>query len=221
MMGGWEWWLRSDSGLLARVLIGIGLFAILAIIDLSRRGRQSTRWREYVFLALAAAVAMGYGALNDRIASDISWEYFYYGKGLDQRLGPRVPPERSALHREAVRLGLKATWTAGLVAGVALLIANNPRPGRRQLRYRTLASLLFAVVLTAAAFAAVGAFLGRYELLTWTNSDLRALVREDLFRPRQFLTVYGQNLGGYAGGLLGTAAAAVWIVRTRRSTANL
>lgn len=216
MIPSWEWWVGTDAGLFARVAIGVAFFACLATIDVLRRGRQATRWREYAFLALAAAAAMGYGALNDRIASDISWEYFYYGKGLDQRLGPQTPPDPRALHREAVRVGLKATWTAGLVAGAVLLIANNPRPSRPRLPYRTLVGLLFAVVISASAFAFLGALLGRIGWLTWTNPGLGALVRDDLFRPRRFLTVYRQNLGGYVGGLIGTAWAAMRLVRLRR-----
>src|SRR5437588_2402516 len=105
MPAGWEWWLKTDAGLLTRVAIGAGIFAALAIIDLLRRGREATRWKEYLFLTLAAATALAYGAANDRIAADISWEYFYYGKGLSERLGPHAPPQAAALRREAVLLG--------------------------------------------------------------------------------------------------------------------
>ena len=41
----------------------------------------------------------------------------------------KTPPEPLRLHWEAAKVGFKATWTAGLVAGVLVLIANNPRKG--------------------------------------------------------------------------------------------
>ena len=70
-----NWWLNSDSGLLARIGIGAAIFLTLAIVDLIRRGRRATRWREYLFLLAAAAYPVAHGVINDRIASSISWEY--------------------------------------------------------------------------------------------------------------------------------------------------
>jgi len=45
---------------------------------------------------------------------------------------------------------------------------------------------------------------GRSGWLTWTNPDVAAIAKENLFRPTQFMTVYGMNMGGYVGGILGT-----------------
>lgn len=213
---GWDWWLNSDAGLAARISIGLSIFLALAAWDLARRGRAATRWREYLFLAAVVAAAMAYGAASDRIASDISWEYFYYGKGLDQRLGPRVPPDAAALHREACKIGLKATWSAGLIVGVVLLVANNPGRGRPQLPYTQLLLLLPVVLLATAVGAALGGWVGAHGWLAWTSRDLRMLARDDLFRPQRFMCVYGINLGSYAGGLLATAASVLWIIRRRR-----
>src|SRR5579859_1599925 len=148
-MPGWDWWLRTDAGLLTRVAIGCSIFAMLAIIDFARHGRRATRWREYLFLVLAVAMAMIYGTANDAVASQISWEYFYYGKGLSDQLGPQVPPDPVALRSAAIGVGLRATWSAGLIVGVALLIANNPRRGRSRLNYRTLVIVLLLVLATA------------------------------------------------------------------------
>lgn len=211
----WNWWAHTDSGLLARVAIGAMFFVFLATVDLLRRGRKATRWREYLFLLACAAAAMGYGWVNDRIASSISWEYFYYGKGLDQRLGSRVPPDMRALQWEACKIGLKATWSVGLVVGVALLIANNPRKGRPQLPWTELGRMVVVVFVTCALFAAVGAGMGSRGLLNWTSHDISALWRDDLFRPRQFSTAYGMNLGGYVGGVVGTILVTARIVRRR------
>jgi hypothetical protein len=212
----WDWWLKTDAGLLTRVAIGCSIFAALAAIDLARHGRSATRWREYVFLLLGVALAMTYGAINDAIASRISWEYFYYGKGLSDRLGPQIPPDATALRNAAIGIGLRATWSAGLIAGVALLIANNPRPGNSRLAYGTLSRLLLLILACAALCAALGAVAGRAGALTGTDPDIAAMARENLFRPDRFLTVYGMNLGGYAGGILATASAVTWISRKRK-----
>src|SRR5690242_9831290 len=118
-MHGWDWWVKSDEGLATRVAIGCSIFVVLALVDFARNGRRAARWREYLFLVFAVALAMGYGAVNDAVASRISWEYFYYGKGLSDQLGPRVPPDPAALRWAAVGVGLRATWSAGLIAGVA------------------------------------------------------------------------------------------------------
>src|SRR5947209_8779648 len=131
-----RWWLTSDAAMGIRVTIGVAIFAILAVTDYRRRRSAATRWREYLFLCGAVAVALFYGVINDRITSSISWEYFYYGKGLDERLGPQTPPARAALHREACKIAAKASWSAGLIVGVLLLLANNPRNARPQLSYR-------------------------------------------------------------------------------------
>jgi hypothetical protein len=210
-----NWWLHSDSGLLARIGIGAAIFVLLAVVDLVRRCRRATRWREYLFLLAACALGMAYGVINDRIASSISWEYFYYGKGLDEQLGPRVPPDPAALRWAACKVGLKATWTVGLVVGVVLLLANNPRPGRPQLQYRTLLQILPIIFLVAACFAVAGGVIGGCGWLAWTSSDLRGLLRDNLFRPHRFLAVHGMNLGGYVGGAIATLIAAVRIRRRR------
>jgi hypothetical protein len=215
-MPNWDWWLKTDAGLLTRVAVGCSIFAGLAIIDVVRNGRGATRWREYLFLIGAVALAMAYGAVNDAVASRISWEYFYYGKGLSERLGTQVPPDPGALRLAAIGVGLRATWSAGLIAGVALLIANNPKADRRRVSYGTLAVLPGVVFATAGVFAVVGGVAGRAGLLAWSNPDIAGIVKENLFRPAQFMTVYGMNMGGYAGGIVGTVGCVSWIVRRRK-----
>lgn len=216
MPSSWQWWLKSDAGLLARVLIGIAIFTAFAVVDLCRHGRQAHRWREYLFLLVAVAAAMAYGIINDVITSSISWEYFYFGKGLDETLGQQVPPNMPALRWQAALIGLKATWTAGLIIGVALLIANNPRPNRPQLPYRSLYRLLPLVILATAAFAAITGFAGYRGWLVGLSSDMQSIATDPLFRPAPFMCVWGIHLGGYAGGAIATAAAVIWILRARR-----
>jgi hypothetical protein len=214
-MGGAEWWLKSDAGLIARIAIGATIFIAMAIVDLIQHGRDATRWREYLFLLVAVAMAMAYGAINDFIASSISWEYWYFGKGLDQRLGTRIPPDQAALQWEACKVGLKATWSAGLIIGVALLIANNPRRNLPRLSYRKLFELLPMILLGSAVGAALGAWAGHAGWLTWISHDLLMLWHDNLFRPARFNCVYGMNLGGYVGGIVATIIAIVQVMRRR------
>jgi hypothetical protein len=216
-MADWDWWLNSDGGLLARVGIGSSIFVILGAIDLYRNGRKATRWREYCFLLLAVGLAMAYGAINDTVASHISWEYFFYGKGLSQQLGPGVPSDLGVVRNAAVKVGLKATWSAGLIIGVALLIANNPRRNQVRLGYRAMALLLVFILIAAAIGAGIGAIAGGRGLLAWSNPDIAAIARDDLFRPTRFMAVYGINMGGYVGGILGTACCITWMSRKRRA----
>jgi hypothetical protein len=216
-----NWWLKSDAGLLARVGIGAAIFAALAAWDLIHKGRKATRWREYLFLAAAAGAAMLYGLINDWFAAGISWEYFYFGKGLDALLSPQVPHDGAVFRWEACKIGLKATWSAGLIIGVALLIANNPRANRRQLPYRDLLMLIPFILIATALFAIIGAWAGSHDWLTWTSRELQLIVHDDLFRPYRFMTVYGMNLGAYVGGILGTVGAVIYVRRRRKSNGDV
>src|ERR1700744_4744308 len=85
-MSRWSWWMSSDGGLIARIAIGVAIFLVLATVDLHRNGRRATRWRESLFLLTAPVFATLYGMINDAIAVRISYEYFYYGKGLYQQM---------------------------------------------------------------------------------------------------------------------------------------
>ena len=125
----WTWFTKTDAGLITRIAIGVSIFTALALADYVRNRHRATRWREYTILLIAVAGAIVYGVINDQLTSSISWEYFYYGKGLSQTLGRHVPPNPAAMSWAAIKVGMKASWTAGAIIGVVLLIANNPRPG--------------------------------------------------------------------------------------------
>ncbi len=181
-----------------------------------RHGRAATRWREYAFLLLCVIVAIGYGIANDQMTSRISWEYFYYGKELGPILGPKTPPDMTALHWQAVRIGAEATWAAGLIAGVAMLLANNPRPDRPQLSFLRLALCLPSFIAIAAAMGIVFGAVGACGWLNWISEDFGALFKANLWRPTHFMAVFGVHLGGYIGGLMGIAYNVVRITRTRK-----
>lgn len=209
------WLLDSTAGLFTRLALGSVVFSILAIVDLRKNGRSARRWREYVFLVACVFLALLYGAVNDQLTVGISWEYFYYGKDLMSQLGPQIPPASLPLRIAAAEVGLKATWSAGLLLGVILLFANNPSTALKPLPHRRLFAripLLFSVtVISAILFGA----LGHLGLLTRCNADFPLLVKDDLWRPHRFMTVYGIHLGGYIGGLAGTILA-VFSIRNER-----
>jgi membrane associated rhomboid family serine protease len=214
-----RWLIHTDSGLLLRIAVGVAVLAVLAIADWKRSGRAATHWREYGVLLAAAAAAILYGIINDQITCSISWEYFYYGKALEAVLGPATPPNPIALHLEAAKVGAEATWSTGLIFGVVLLLANNPRPGLPQLRNRELLRLLPLIVLVTAVTGAALGICGYQGWLTGFDSDFGDMVRADVFHPRRFMCAWGVHLGGYAGGALGTVIAALrvtWLRQKRR-----
>jgi hypothetical protein len=213
----WHWLLHTPAGLATRLSVGLSIFLLLAIVDLRRHGRAATRWREYAFLCCTVAIAMAYGIANDQITSRISWEYYAYGKGLAPVLGYRIPPEPAQLSWEAAKVGMQATWSVGLLIGVACLIANNPRNDRPRLSYRQLLARVPWMVLIAAITAVAFGWVGYRGWLAMVSDDFREMVRQDQFRPARFMAVYGVHLGGYVGGAVGMLVMVASILRARRA----
>jgi hypothetical protein len=211
-----EWLIRSREGLIARIAAGAFIFLCLALWDLKKHGREARRWKEYAFLVLCVVVAMIYGILNDLVTSSISWEYFYYGKELENALGPAIPPDRAAMRWEAAKIGMMATWSVGLLLGAALLIANNPRQDRPSLAPSRLLSLLPVVLLITITCGAIFGLLGWFGALNWLSNDFVEMWKADMFRPPHFTAAWGAHLGGYIGGLIGGMWAVWRIIRERR-----
>jgi hypothetical protein len=212
-MNFWNWITHSNTSLFIRIALGILIFTALALVDYARHRQNATRWREYTLLLLAVAGAICYGVVNDQITSAISWEYFYYGKGLEEQLGPQTPPAALPLHLAAALVGIKATWSAGLLIGVALLLANNPSKRLPRLRNRDLLTLIPLVFLVTACVGAIGGYLGYLGLPARFSDDFDQMLRHDEWRPHRFMAVYGVHLGGYLGAALATTLA---VLRTRQ-----
>jgi hypothetical protein len=208
-----KWLIHTDSGLLARILIGSAIFVVLAAVDLQQHGKSATRWREYGVLSLAVLAALVYGAINDQLTVTISPEYFLYGKELSKSLGDNPPMPQ--LRWEAAKVGLKATWSAGLIFGVALLLANNPYRSLPRLRNRQLILYLPMILLSAATFAVVGGWLGYHGYLTQLDSDFQDMLSANLYRPMRFMCTWGVHLGAYVGGLAGTIMAILLVIHRR------
>lgn len=193
----WGWLWASDEGLLWRIGVGVALLAGLLVVDLIRKGRQSQRLREYAVLLAATAGAMAFGVVNDMVTVTISPEYFLAHEGLSWDW----PGDVRLL---AAGVALKASWTAGLAVGVAMLLANNPsrRLGRLPTR-RLYGRLLYPLAAAAALATACGA--AGY-LAARSGADSLA----------GFRCVQLAHLGAYAGAVAGLAAAVVSIRRARR-----
>ena len=198
-----------------RLVIGGSFFAVMAIVDLARNGQAARRWREYLFLIFSVAVAILYGIANDQLTVTISPEYFAYGKGLADKLGPHFDRDPLRFRWEAAKVGIQATWAVGLLIGVSLLLANNSKPDRPTVSDRFLVGRLPRVIVVTIVCATLLGFAGYRGMLAWVIDDFAEMLRRDQFRPRRFMAVYGIHLGGYIGGLLGTIIA-VLQVRGRR-----
>lgn len=210
-----NWLLHSTAGTVTRIVIGCCILLTLMIVDLARNRSRATRWREYAFLLICVAAAIAYGVINDQITSAISWEYFYYGKDLAKVLGEQTPPDRAAMRWQAAKIGAMATWSVGLLLGVAILIANNPRRDRPQLSFKCLLKLLVPVVGITIVFAIAFGVLGWFGWLNRISEDFRDMWRADIFRPKHFTAAYGAHLGGYVGGLIAGAMAVVHVLHLR------
>jgi hypothetical protein len=216
-----HWLLHTSAGLFLRIAIGVGIFATLALLDYRRNGPAATRWREYAVLLAAVAAALLYGIINDQITVTISWEYFYYGKELSKQLGPAIPPDALALRWAAAKVGMMATWSAGLIFGVALLLSNNPSRSLPRLPYARLVWVGLPTMLgTAATCGIIGGLLGYRGALARLSPDFLDMVRANIFRPSHFMATWGVHLGGYVGGLLGTVIAMGLVLHQRRLLRN-
>ncbi|MCC6424232.1 MAG: hypothetical protein IT447_12205 [Phycisphaerales bacterium] len=212
----WHWLVETDGGLMARIGVGAAILGVLAGVEIRNKGlRQSKRWREYLFLLTIVAAALVYGVINDLLTSRISWEYFYYGKGVAEVLGPPVPPLAGALAWEAAKVGMRATWTAGLIIGVVLLVANNPSRRWPSLSYGRLIAMAGLVFVITAITAAILGWVGSTGWFTHWSGDFAEMVRNNEMRPMRFMTVFGIHLGGYVGALIGMVMAVVLILRRR------
>ena len=213
----WSWLVWSDAGLLLRIAAVATILGTVAWWDWRRKGAQARRWREYLFLLMAIVVTIAFAASLDQVTVTISWEYFYFGKELYEVLGPQSPPSMMPLRLQAALVGAKAALAPGLLIGVGLLFANNPRKKWREAPWPRLYRALAMPLFLAATCAAIGGVAGYAGWLTWTAEDFREMAAEGLMRPRHFMATWGAHLGAYVGGALGAILALVGVLRWRRA----
>lgn len=209
----WDWLVHSDMGLMLRVGAGVAIFTVFAFVEYRRRGRSARRWKEYLFLIYCTLAMMIFGVINDQVTVSVSWEYFVYGKEFPGAEAGR--PDEWTLRVWACEIGLKATWTAGLILGAILLICNNPARRDPIIPMRSMLGLVWAIFIPAAVLAAILGIAGYFGAWKDLTDDFRYLWSENLLRPRTFMAVWGMHLGAYIGGFLGSTGLAGWILKKR------
>ena len=204
--GWWHWLWLTGGGLAVRIAAGGSLLAGFLIVDLLRCGRQSRRLREYAFLLVGLAGAMAYGLANDMVTVTISPEYFIaHEKLTDDTVNVRAV---------AAVVGLKATWSIGLVLAAALLFANSVRRGWPPLPFRRLYARLLYVAVAAAGAAALGGAAAYSRLFDpWLGISGSSGVRA-------VMCVYCAHTGAYAGGAIAGVWSVVSVVLGRRKLAH-
>jgi hypothetical protein len=199
----------DDPTLFWRVAAGIGIFLVLGILDWRRHPHNPTRVREYTFLLSVTILAMLYGVVHDLMTYTLSPNYYIFGKGITSAA--------EGFSLDVVWLALGATWTAGLIGAVALLLANNPSRWLPQLPYRRLVrfvSLPLGVSFTAEVLVGLAAFLCAPAVRTYFDLPSASSLIDD-----RFLLVAGMHWGAYGGGILGVVMACLMIRRARRRLA--
>ena len=194
-----------------RIAAGVTFFLVLAIRDWILHPNDPRRVKEYLLLVFAMGVAVAYGIAHDHITATISPDYFLAGKGLAG--DPR--PFRWAV----TLLAMKAAYGPGLIVGAAMLIANNPSPGRPQLPYTQMVRLCgypIAGAVIGAALAAATAWL--LADVPWLHATATDFATEQ--RAVRFLVTWGMHAGSYGGATLGTVLAVGAVVRRRSRIAT-
>jgi len=196
----------NDPTLVWRVLAGVVVFAAFALYDWRKHPDNPTRVREYAFLFGVTGAAMVYGVLHDIVTYHLSPEYYIYGKGIYSA--------RGGWNSDIAKLALQATWTAGLIGGAAMLMANNPGKRHAPIAYpRLLRLALIPLGASVAAEITVGmiAWLNADRLQVWYGNAFGFGVFDD-----RFALVMGMHWGAYGGGLLGLLVACYCVRREGR-----
>lgn len=189
-----------DIPIYLRIVFLVAFLGIIAAFDLYRRRDRATRWKEYLFLLFAGTIGAVFGVLNDLITSNLSPEYFEFGKGISA--GPNFL-------NDVLLLGASAGFTAGIVSACVFLYVNNPKPDTPSLSYGQLQKMIAKPV----GCATMGGILG-YGLL---NVLYFFPIAGDL-RPRSFFSVLGIHWGLYLGLFIGIVWGVISIRRQRRAS---
>ncbi|MDI1476450.1 hypothetical protein [Polyangium sp. y55x31] len=152
-------------------------------------------------------LALVYGIIHDHLTAALSPEYFLFGKDLAS--DPR--PFRWAV----TVLAAKASWPLGLLAGMALRIANEPSPRLPQrLPIRRLLGFI-AIPMATAALAALMLGASPVSFDPWDQHAVAEMLAGPA-RAAAFVRVWRIHIGSYLGGALGLLLA-VALVRRRRA----
>ena len=188
-----------------RLLILIGVFGFISAFDLAIHGSGAKRWREYSVLLFGGLCGALFGAINDTfISSQISPEYFLFGKGLQGGDGFGL--------RVAI-IGFQAGLAPGLLASMIYLYINSRNPKNPSLPYGKLLHQFWKPLAVAVLLGTLfPLFFGDHDL-TGLRQTLEIILNKD--RVDSVITVWWIHLGLYTGFLVGLPWGAFEIHRKR------
>ena len=180
-----------------RIALLACLMAVVAGIDRILKGRDATRWREYLLLLTGGGAGALFGALHDQITVSISTEYYRLGKEV-------VHPN---LRWGVLVLGAQTGFAAGVVLLGGYLLA-----ARERTTLRLIVKFASVVILGALPAAVLGALFGGRVI----PDSLAAFYEVPPAAAASFKTVAAEHYGLYAGAIIGAIVGAI-LIRTRWS----
>jgi fructose-specific phosphotransferase system IIC component len=189
----------------SRVILLLGLMALISLVDLWRNGARAVKYREYGFVLFTGVIAALTGFVNDSITSSISPNYFIIGKGLE---------ENSNLRLQAAMYGCRAGFAAGVVGGAVLLYAARRKSAHTPLEISRIWPMLWMPLAGAAVCGVVfPVVLSRFDPAHFELQLAGVLSPEDVAR---FRSVWWIHVGLYFGMTLGLMLAILRALKTRR-----
>jgi len=160
-------------------------------------------------VGLCLVAAMGYGVVHDQITARICVEYFTVGHD-----NPFPTDDPTLL---GLAWGVFATWWAGLIMGVALVVAaqSGKRPKRPAASLVRPVLRLLAVMAVCAFAAGVGGYVAAESGVVVLNRDLAARLPQS--KHADFLACGAAHLASYWVGFVGGGLqmAAIFVGRKR------
>jgi hypothetical protein len=181
-----------------RLLILLLFIGIMLLVDLKNPPQERHRARTYSFILLTGAIGALFGMSVDMLTSQISVDYFVYGKGLSQG---------QALMGEILALGAKAGFSAAILGGCLFAYFNKDGSSVAHL-YKYIPVPLLGSLAAALLF---GAF--QYYSETVRLND--AVIFFGEHRARFFTLVWVIHIGVYVGAVLGLIGACYNIRKER------
>ena len=156
----------------------------MLVIDLRKPAAERARFRVYSFILIVGALGAVFGMGVDSVTSQLSAEYFIFGKGL---------AAGSSFTGEVLALGAKAGFSGALLVGCLFSYFN---PDKRNV------ARLYRYLIWPVTFSlAFGAVLG-----IWQYTSNAVTLEQIAFLPpeqaRMFTSVWMVHAGIYCGALI-------------------
>ncbi len=169
-----------------RILALLVFIVAMLLWDLRNPPEKRARWKIYFFLLLTGTIGAMFGISVDSITSQISSDYFIYGKGLAP--GPGLPGR-------VLLLGAQAGFSGAVFGGCCYLVAYRFKSSVEDLYPFIPIPLLMGMLW--------GAMVGVAQYFTNAVSlqDIILLLGAD--RAKLFVVVWMTHIGVYLGAVLG------------------